>query len=102
MAQYTENVFISEFNILPSKSIGVRKTTEVLKDGAVISQTYWRCVLSPHDPQAEAVLGDEPYYLGLAQEAWKDAPAYVPPVPQVPVSIIDDPIVEEPAADAEA
>ena len=85
MAQYTENVFISEFNILPSKSIGVRKTTEVLKDGAVISQTYWRCVLAPHDPQAQAVLGDEPYYLTLATEAWKDIP--VPPVgePEAPV-----------------
>jgi hypothetical protein len=74
MAQFTENVFISEFNILPSKSIGVRKTTEVLKDGAVISQTYWRCVLAPHDPQTQAVLGDEPYYLTLATEAWKDVP----------------------------
>jgi hypothetical protein len=74
MAQFTENVFISEFNILPSKSIGVRKTTEVAKDGAVISQTYWRCVLAPHDPQAQAVLGDEPYYLTLATEAWKDIP----------------------------
>lgn len=71
MTQYSERVFISEFNVLPSKSIGVRKTTEVLKDGAVISQTYWRCVLAPHDPQADAVLGDEPYYLTLAQEAWK-------------------------------
>ena len=75
MAQFTENVFISEFNILPSKSIGVRKTTEVLKDGAVISQTYWRCVLTPHDPQTDAVLGDEPYYLTLATEAWKDIEA---------------------------
>ena len=74
MAQFTENVFISEFKILPSKSIGVRKTTEVLKDGAVISQTYWRCVLAPHDPQTQAVLGDEPYYLTLATEAWKDVP----------------------------
>jgi hypothetical protein len=69
MPTFSEKVFISEFNILPSKSIGVRKTTEVSKDGAVISQTYWRCVLAP---QAEAVLGDEPYYLTLAQEAWKD------------------------------
>lgn len=74
MATYTERVFISEFNILPSKSIGVRKTTEVSKDSEVISQTYWRCVLAPHDPQAQAVLGDEPYYLDLATEAWKDIP----------------------------
>jgi len=74
MAQYTENVFISEFNVLPSKDIQIRKTTEVLKDGAVISQTYWRCVLAPHDPQAASVLGDEPYYLTLATEAWKDVP----------------------------
>jgi hypothetical protein len=72
MAAFSEKVFISEFNILPSKSIGVRKTTEILKDGAVISQTYWRCVLEPHDPQTDAVLGAEPYYLALAQAAWAE------------------------------
>jgi len=80
MATFSEKVFISEFNILPSKSIGVRKTTEVLKDETVISQTYWRCVLAPHDPQTDAVLGDEPYYLTLAQEAWKDIPVPAPVV----------------------
>jgi len=72
MATFSERVFISEFNIQPSGNIGVRKTTEISKDDVVISQTYWRCVLSPHDPQTETVLGDEPYYLNLAQEAWKD------------------------------
>lgn len=74
MATFEERVFVSEFNVLPSKSIGVRKTTEVLKDGASISQTYWRCVLAPHDPQTQAVLGDEPYYYNLALDAWKDVP----------------------------
>ena len=74
MASFEEKVYVSEFNVLPSKSIGVRKTTEVLKDGASISQTYWRCVLAPHDPQTQAVLGDEPYYYNLAQDAWKDIP----------------------------
>jgi len=74
MATFEEKVYVSEFNVLPSKSIGVRKTTEVLKDGASISQTYWRCVLAPHDPQTQAVLGDEPYYYNLAQDAWKDIP----------------------------
>jgi hypothetical protein len=74
MATFSEKVFISEFNILPSKSIGVRKTTEVSKDEAVISQSYWRCVLVPHDPQAESVLSDEPFYLALATAAWKDVP----------------------------
>jgi hypothetical protein len=74
MATFSEKVFISEFNILPSKSIGVRKTTEVSKDGEVISQSFWRCVLAPHDPQAEAVLSDEPSYLALATAAWKDVP----------------------------
>jgi hypothetical protein len=74
MATFEEKVYVSEFNVLPSKSIGVRKTTEVLKDGASISQTYWRCVLTPHDPQAQAVLVDEPYYYNLAIEAWKDVP----------------------------
>lgn len=74
MASFEEKVYVSEFNVLPSKSIGVRKTTEVLKDGAVISQTYWRCVLEPHAANAQEVLGDEPYYYNLAQDAWKDVP----------------------------
>jgi hypothetical protein len=76
----SEVVFISEFNVLPSKSIGVRKTTQILKDGEPLSQSYWRCVLAPHDPQTQAVLGDEPYYYNLAQDAWKDVP--VPPAPE--------------------
>ena len=72
MAVFTERVFISEFNVQPSKNIGVRKTTEILKDGEVISQTYWRCVLEPNASNAEEVLGDEPYYYNLALEAWKE------------------------------
>jgi len=78
MATFEERVYVSEFNVLPSKSIAVRKTTEVLKDGESISQSYWRCVLAPHDPQTQAVLGDEPYYYNRALDAWKDIP--VPPV----------------------
>ena len=69
MATFEERVFISEFNIQRNGCINVRKTTEVLKDGAVISQTYWRCVLVPNDPQAATVL-DEPYYLNIANYAW--------------------------------
>lgn len=70
MSTFTEVTYISEFNIQPNGCIGVRKTTDVLKDGVVISSTYWRCVLVPNDPRAEAVLGDESYYLNLAQVAW--------------------------------
>jgi hypothetical protein len=81
MANFEENVFVSEFNVMSNRSIGVRKTTEVLKDGESISQTYWRCVLAPHDPQAQAVLGDEPYYYNLALDAWKDVPVE-PPAPE--------------------
>ena len=29
--------------------IGVRRVDQVIKDGNVISQNYWRCVLSPGD-----------------------------------------------------
>jgi hypothetical protein len=86
MPTLTERIYISEFNILPSHSIAIRKTTEILRDEEVISESYWRCVLAPHDPQAEAVLGDEPYYLHLAEEAWKDAPVPEPepePEPEV-------------------
>jgi hypothetical protein len=69
MAQFEEKTYISEFNIMPTGQIGVRKTTDVLKDGVVISSTYWRCVLSPNDPQASTVL-DEAYYLNIANYAW--------------------------------
>lgn len=70
MASFEEKVYISEFNILPSGIINVRKTTEILKDGVSVSSTYWRCALAPNDPQTNDVLGAEPYYLSLAQSAW--------------------------------
>ena len=69
----TERTFISQFDVQPTGSIGVRKTTEILKDGEVISQTYWRCVLAVNDPDAASVL-DEPYFLNLAQVAWATLP----------------------------
>ena len=69
MSTFTEFVYISQFDIQPNGCIGVRKTTDVLKDGEVISSTYWRCVLVPNDPQASTVL-NEAYYATLAQTAW--------------------------------
>jgi hypothetical protein len=71
MANFEEKVFVSEFNVKSDGTIHVRKTTDILKDGKSISQTYWRCVLVPNDAQAQDVLGAEPYYLNLAQQAWK-------------------------------
>lgn len=69
MSTFTEVTYISEFNIQPNGYIGVRKTTDVLKDGVVISSTYWRTTLVPNDPQASTVL-NEVYYATLAQSAW--------------------------------
>ena len=69
MAVFTEVVYISEFNIQPNGCIGVRKTTDVLKDGVVISSTFWRCVLTPSATLDTEVL-NEPYYANLAQTAW--------------------------------
>jgi len=83
MANFEEKVFISEFNIQPTGCINVRKTTEIIKDGQVISQTYWRCALVPNDPQAQDVLGAEPYYLDIANYAWS-LPAPQPYNPQPP------------------
>ena len=74
MPTFTEIVYISQFDIQPNGCIGVRKTTDVLKDGVVISSTYWRCILAPNDPQAAEVLGAEPYYLNLANSAWASLP----------------------------
>jgi hypothetical protein len=72
MANFEEKVYVSEFNVKSDGTIHVRKTNDILKDGAVVSSTYWRCVLAPNDPQAQDVLGAEPYYLNLARQAWKD------------------------------
>jgi len=65
----SEVTYISQFNIQPNGCIAVQKTTDVAKDGIVISSTYWRCVLVPNDPQASTVL-DEAYYLNIATYAW--------------------------------
>ena len=69
MSTFTEVVYISQFDIQPNGCIGVRKTTDVLKDGVVISSTYWRTVLVPNDPTASTVL-DEAYYANIATYAW--------------------------------
>jgi len=69
MSTFTEITYISEFNIQPNGCIGVRKTTDVLKDEVVISSTYWRTVLVPNDPQASTVL-NEAYYASIATYAW--------------------------------
>ena len=69
MSTFTEITYISEFNIQPNGCIGVRKTTDVLKDGVVISSTYWRTTLVPNDPQAATVLNEQ-YYADIATYAW--------------------------------
>lgn len=82
MSTFTEVVYISQFDIQSNGCISVRKTTDVLKDGVVISSTYWRCVLVPNDPQAATVL-DEQYYANIATYAWSQPSPqpYVPPSP---------------------
>ena len=69
MATFTEVTRISQFDIHPNGCIGIRKTTEVLKDGVSISSTYWRTVLAPSATIDTEVL-DEPYYANLASVAW--------------------------------
>ena len=84
MTTFTETTYISQFNITPNGVIEVRKTTDVLKDGVVISSTYWRCVLAPNDPQASTVL-DEAYYLNIATYAWSQpSPQPYDPNPPTP------------------
>lgn len=73
-----EVTYISQFDIQPTGCIGVRKTTDIVKDGVVISSTYWRCVLSPNDSQASEVLNEE-YYLNIANYTWSQpAPKPMP------------------------
>lgn len=71
---FSEKTIISEFNIRENNTINVRKSTQIFKDTLMISENYWRCVLSPNDPKTYIVLEDYPDYLNLAIEAWKDIP----------------------------
>lgn len=71
---FVEKEIISEFNIRENNSINVRKSNQVWKDTVMISETYWRCVLKPNDPNAFTVLKDYEEYFNLAIEAWKDIP----------------------------
>lgn len=84
MSTFTEVIYISEFNIQPNGCIGVRKTTDVLKDGVVISSTYWRTTLVPNDPQAATVLNEQ-YYADIAAYAWSQpSPQPYDPNPPTP------------------
>jgi hypothetical protein len=66
----TEQTKISAFNVLSDGQIEVRKTTEIIKDEAVIASSHWRTVLEPNDSRADEVL-NEPYYRDLATSAWE-------------------------------
>ena len=66
----TEQRHISEFTVFPNGNIGIRQTIDVLRDGRPFARENWRVVLGVNDPQAETVLGDEPYYYNLALQAW--------------------------------
>jgi hypothetical protein len=82
MSTFNEVTYISQFDIQPNGCIGVRKSTDVLKDGVVISTTYWRTTLVPNDPQAPTVL-DEPYYANIATYAWSQPSPQPYPPPQI-------------------
>jgi hypothetical protein len=71
---FSEKIIISEFNVKNDNSINIRKSIQVFKDSLMISETYWRTVLIPNDPNTFKVLGDYDDYFNLAIEAWKDIP----------------------------
>jgi hypothetical protein len=68
----TERIIVSEFNVRQDNSINIRKSTQILKDSVVISETYWRTVLMPNDYKLFEVLKGYDDYINLAIEAWKD------------------------------
>ena len=78
-----ERTYISQFDVQANKSIGIRKTIEILRRETIgeeeivdslVSSTFWRTVLKPHDPKMLEVLGDEEFYVNLALVAWADVP----------------------------
>ena len=81
-----EVIYISDFNVKLDGTIGVRKTTDLVKDGAVIASSYWRTVLQVNDPAADEVLGVDGYYRTLASDAWAMVPA--------PVEVVEEAAAE--------
>lgn len=71
---FNEKIIISEFNIKENNSIQIRKTTQILKDTNIVSETYWRTVLMPNDIKLYEVLNGYDDYINLAIEAWKAIP----------------------------
>ena len=84
----TEQTKISAFNVCPDGKIEVRKTTDIIKDEAVIASSHWRTVLQPNDPSADEVL-DETYYRDLATLAWES-------LPEQPIAPLAEEEAEEP------
>lgn len=69
MATFTEVSYTSAFDIQSNGCIAVRTTTDVLKDGEVISTNYTRTMLVPNDPRTPEVLS-EVYYQNIATYVW--------------------------------
>ena len=90
-----EVIYISDFNVKLDGTIGVRKTTDVVKDGAVIASSYWRTVLAVNDPSADEVLGVDGYYRTLANDAWAMVPPSPSPAPEVEVVAAEIPAEAE-------
>jgi archaellum component FlaF (FlaF/FlaG flagellin family) len=84
MATFTEVSYTSAFDVRSNGCIAVRTTTDVLKDGEVISTNYTRTMLVPNDPQASTVL-NEAYYANIATYAWSQpSPQPYDPNPPTP------------------
>lgn len=66
---FEEVSFISQFDVKSDLRIGIRKTNQVIKDGKIIAENYWRTVLEKNDSNASQVL-NEPFYLDLANYIW--------------------------------
>ena len=71
----TEHTYISLFDARSDGHISVRKTTEILRDGAPTgSTTNYRVILAPNDPRTTEEIGEYPFYLAMAQQAWATLP----------------------------
>lgn len=71
---FTENIFISEFNIHKNYIISVKWTNQVLKDTNIIAENYIRTTFKPNDIRIFDLLKNYDDYINLAIEAWKDIP----------------------------
>jgi len=69
--EYTEQTIVTSFEVLPNAEIQVRKTLRVSRGAERIADKHHRIVLGVNDSRLDEVVGNSPFYVGVANAVWE-------------------------------